>query len=60
MRSIWGVPIIAVIVAAVSANTAWAGCCGAASYQHCGEGVCVLSAILSIWESDFQRLDPRS
>ena len=36
MRSILGVPIVAVLLAAAWANTGYAACCGAASYRHVG------------------------
>jgi hypothetical protein len=34
MRTLLGVPIAAVMLAAVMVNTGYASCCGAASYKH--------------------------
>ena len=36
MRTLLGVPIVAVLLAAVTVNTGYASCCGAASYKHLG------------------------
>ena len=41
MRTLLGVPMVAVLLAAMSAGTSQAACCGAASYKHvgcCGPG----------------------
>src|SRR5688572_19421800 len=35
MRTLLGLPILAVLLAAFSVNTASASCCGAASYKNC-------------------------
>src|SRR5687768_18270865 len=34
MRTLLGVPIIAVLLAVATVNTGYASCCGAASYKH--------------------------
>src|SRR5438067_1571474 len=36
MRTLLGVPIVAVLLAAATVNTGYASCCGAASYRHVG------------------------
>src|SRR5262245_45340159 len=36
MKTLWGLPALAVLLTALAAGTAQAACCGAANYSYCG------------------------